>query len=701
MSDDTQELSEKLISGEKLTEEQFINIARERFELAAEAEATSRMEELDDEKFMVGDQWPLNVKSDRLRDNRPCLTVNQIPQFVRQITNDQRQNRPAIKVNPIDEKADFDTAKVLEGIVRHIEYASCADIAVDTAFECAVRSGLGYFGLTTDYADSRSFKQEIKFRQFKDRKAVYTDPYWECPDGSDMQWGFIVSDPSRDEFTAEYPDSDASSIADWESLGESPMGWFTKSTCRVAEYYYKTYEECDLCLLSDDTEVEKEDIDKLPDGLPDGITIVSERKGIKTSVYWAKINGLEILDQTKIHGEYIPIFPVIGEEYMLDNKKVYAGIVRNLKDPQRMYNYFASAETEAIALAPKAPFIGAKGQFEGAEDKWQQANTKNQPYLEYNTISINGTPAPPPQRNVTEPAVMAITQAMQLRAQEMKATTGIYDPMLGKQNNELSGIAIQRRINQSGTATFHYSDNLSRTQRHAGRVMLNWIPKVYKGKQAIRIIGDDGEVDFAKINQIFEEDDEQMGHFLDAGKYDCAVSTGPSYQTRRQEAVASMLDLARSMPQTMQMAMDLLVRNMDWPGSQEIADRLKKMLPPQLADDKSKLDPQTQAQMTHMSQMVQQLTQQNQELMQMINMKKVEYDSKERIEYSKQQTDLTIEYMKHHAKDSQMQFETEVQMLQQRLQQANTLIPGSGGDAGNPQNMATGAPSPGQSMGVQ
>ncbi len=369
-----------------------------------------------------------------------------------------------------------------------------------------------------------------------------------------------------------------------------------------------------------------------------------------------------------------------------------------------MYNYFASAETEAIALAPKAPYVGAAGQFEGHEEKWQTANTKNHPFLEYNVKSSNGVDAPPPQRNVTEPAVMAITQAMQLRAQEMKSTTGIYDPMLGKQNNELSGVAIQRRINQSGTATFHYGDNLSRSQRHAGRIILNWIPKIYNSKQAVRIIGEDGQIDFAKINQAFKEGGEEKGHFLDHGRYDCTVSTGPSFQTKRQEAVASMLDLARSLPQTMQFSLDLLVRSMDWPGANEIADRIKKMLPPQLTDDKDPVPPQAQAQIKHLSQIVQTLTAQNSEYLEAIKTKAMEIASDERIALSKQETDLRIELMKHQAKDGQIQFQEAMNHIDRRLGLLNIEQPiaGSGGNAGMPQdinqpaggNAAQGAPQP-------
>lgn len=703
MDDVSKAKSVKLTQDEPLSKEDFLKVAKDRFKLCLEAEAESRREELDDVKFMVGDQWPLNIKSERQRDMRPCLTINQCPQYVRGITNDQRQNRPAVKVNPADDKASLDTATILQGMVRHIEYASDGDIAIDTAEEWAVKSGLGYFALCTDYASPLSFQQEIKFRQLDDRFAVFTDPYWTKPDGSDMQFGFIVSDPSREEFLTEFPTSELSEMSDWEAMGVNSPNWFTKNTCRIAEYYYKTYEDVEVVLLSDGREVERDDIDKLPEGLADGVREVSKRIAKKPKIKWAKINGVEILEENEILGEYIPIIPVIGEKQVVDNKKVYAGIIRHLKDPQRMYNYFASAETEAIALAPRAPYVGAAGQFEGHEEKWQTANTKNHAFLEYNPQSLNGKDAPPPQRNVAEPAVQAITQAMVQRAQEMKATTGMYDAALGKQSNEIAGVAIQRRIQQSNLATFHFIDNLARSQRHAGRIMLSWIPKIYNTAQAVRIIGDDGEVDFAKINQIFEEGGENKSHFLDQGRYDCTVSTGPSYQTKRQEAVASMLDLARSLPQAMQVGLDLLVRNMDWPGAQEIADRIKKTLPPQLVDDKSQpIPPEAQQQMSHMNQMIQQLIKQNQEYMQIIGTKQVEAQSKEKIEKLKAQTQLQTEWMKHHAKDSQIQFQAENDLIHKSIDQSLPINGAGGLPAATPSmNNGTGPSLPGQTMGGQ
>lgn len=654
----------------ELSDEEIINIAKERFRLCQEAESENRSEELDDQKFMIGDQWPSNIKADREQDRRPCLTINRIPQFVRQVTNDQRQNRPSIKINPVDDGASKETAKVLEGMVRHIEYNSHADIAYDTAFESAVKSGIGYFRLVTEYENEMSFQQAIKIKLIKDRFSVYMDPYYQEPDASDAEFGFVFEDMSKDEYKIQFPKSKATSMTDWESLGNSTADWISLNSIRVAEYYYKVYEDVEICLLSDKSVIEKKDLEKLPDGLPEGVRVVSERRALLPKIKWVKINGLEVLDRTDIPGKWIPIIPVIGEEQVIEGRRILSGIIRHAKDPQRMYNIWKSAQAEMIGLAPKAPFIGMAGAFEGYEDKWKTAGTRNHAFLEYNPKAIDGTPVTMPQRSAVEPPIQALTAASSEAADDMKATTGVYDATLGNKSNEQSGVAIQRRNIQSQTSNFHFMDNLSRSIRHGGRILINWIPQIYDTATAARIIGENGEVSFVQINQVFQEAGEDKAHFLDLGTYDATVSSGPSYETKRQEAVASMLDLTKSIPQAMQMGLDLIIGQMDWPGSEQLADRIKKTLPPNItADDKDQkaISPQIQQQLQQMSQVIQGLTQHLDQSTKIIEQKSLELASKERIALSEQKTQLAIELMKHNQKDAEFIFNKETEHIDRQI----------------------------------
>lgn len=684
-------------------DDELIKIAKQRFNLAVEYETQNRIEELDDQRFMTGDQWPSNIRADRELDKRPCLTVNRLPQFVRQVTNDQRQNRPSIKVNPCDSQSDGDTAKILQGMIRHIEYNSHADIAYDTAFEYAASSGIGYFRICTDYSDPMSFQQEILIKRIKDRFSVYMDPFYQEPDGSDANWGFVFDDMSDDEFRAEYPKAKLSSMTDWGGLGEHEGLFIKKGTVRIAEYYYKTWQECDIVLLSDKRVFEKKD---LPDpesengGLPDGIRIISTRKAVIPKVKWAKINGLEVLERTDIPGMWIPIIPVIGEEFIVEGKRILSGILRSAKDPQRMYNYYASAATEMIALAPKAPFIGAEGQFEGFEEQWETSNTRNHAYLQYKPKSNGGVPVPAPQRTQFSPDVQAITSERQQASDELKAVTGIYDSTLGNRSNEQSGVAIQRRNTQSQVSNFHYIDNLSRSLRHTGRILINWIPKVYDTTQAVRIIGDDGEVKFEEVNKVITTPTgDRKYRFLDSGTYDCTVDTGPSFQTKRQEAVGSMIDLSRAAPAAMANALDILVRHMDWPGSNQIADRIKRSLPPQITADDDKdmqIPPAVQQKISQYSMMVQQLSKQLDESSEIIKTKRLETESRERIAILQQETVLTVEFMKHHAKDAQLVYQTEVANYHKRLDMIGINEPVGMGPGDQPQQQPSGPQQPGQ-----
>jgi hypothetical protein len=656
------------------SEESVLETAKARFKLAAEAEDKVRREALDDLRFSAGEQWPEDVKAQRAADKRPCLTINRLPQSIRQVTNDQRQNRPSIKVYPVDDQADIETAKILQGLVRHIENNSNADVAYDTAFDGAVRKSFGYFRIVTDYCDPMSFDQEIKIKRIRNAFTVYFDPSSQEPDGSDANWAFVVERMSKDEYKSRYKDSELASMEDWKSIGDSDALWTQENECIVVEYFYKSFKEVTLLQLTDGQVIVKEELtDEMSQQLAlEGLSVANERKSVMPAIKWAKINGEEILDETDWPGQWIPIIPVIGDELDVDGERVLESLIRHAKDPQRQYNYFASSETEAIALAPRVPFIGAEGQFEGHENKWSQANVRNFAFLEYKAKTIAGQLAPAPQRQVFEAPVQAITQARMQAAEDLKSTTGIFDASLGAQSNEKSGIAIQRRNLQAQTSNFHFIDNLSRSIRHAGRIIVDLIPKIYDAPRTQRIIGDEGDQQIVRINQIFEKNGQEVIYDLSKGKYDVIVDTGPSFATKRQEARESMVDLARSIPQIGQFAPDLLMKVMDFPMSQELAERMKKSLPPGIAEDKDDkkqaIPPEAQQQMQQMDQMIQQLTEQLKARTEQAEAKTLELESKERIEFAKLETHAAIELAKLESKEALTSLQAQIAELDRRQQ---------------------------------
>lgn len=686
------------------SKEKLLETARERFRLAEEAERRIREVALDDLKFRAGEQWPQQMKMERELDHRPCLVINRIPQFIRQITNDQRQNRPSIKVYPVDDKGDVETAKIYQGLIRHIEYNSGADAAYDTAFEGAAIKGFGYFRIITDYVDPTSFEQEILIKRIRNHFTVYIDPNSKEPDGSDMNWAFIFEDVPKDDYKAEYGESELAGMDDWSSIGDAHKGWVTKSTCRIAEYFYKEFQEIDICQIESGASIAKSELEQLyPEGIPDGL-IIQERRAKVPVIKWCKINGLEILEETEWPGRWIPIIPVYGDELDIDGEVIREGVIRHAKDSQRMYNYWKSTETETIALAPKAPFIVAEGQIPREyEPLWKTANKKSHAFLPYKPTDHKGQLVPPPQRNSFEPPVAAITNASLHAAEDLKATTGIYDAALGAKSNETSGVAIQRRNQQAQTSNYHLIDNLTRSIRHCGRIIVDLIPKIYDTARAARIIGEEGEQEVIRINEEFEHRGRKVHYNLGVGKYDVVVETGPSFATKRQEAAVSMEGLAKAYPQIMQVAGDLMVKNMDWPGASEIAERLKKTLPPGIAEDKDKkpIPPEVQAQLSQMDQMIAALTEQLQAATETINTKKLELESKERIEFAKLETQLELEKLKQAQQFAIDSVNRQIADLQRRQELLGIYEPIAGTNEGTneTQEQLTGELSPGTTMG--
>lgn len=617
-------------------DEKLLQHARERFKVASEAEESIRRESLEDLRFRAGEQWPENIKIERQNSGRPCLTINRIPQFLRQVTNEIRQNRPSIQVNPVDDMADPETAEILQGIMRHIEVTSDADVAYDTAAEHAATFGFGYIRVITDYVDERSFDQEIKIERIRNPFSIYFDPECEKTDYSDARWAFVVQDIERDEFKKLYPKSELSGLPDMQSVGDQAPGWITGKSVRIAEYWHIDYADQELAMLDDGSVVPA-------DQVPEGMQVLRTRTVQVPTVYWCKINGLEVLEKREWPGRWIPIVPVLGDEVIVNGDRQLFGVVRFARDPQRMYNYWATAETEMIALAPKAPFIGAAGQFEGFERQWQSANTRNFPYLEYKPISHAGVAIGAPQRQVYEPPIQAISHARMQANDDLKATTGIYDASLGARSNEQSGRAILARQREGDVANFHYADNLARSIKHLGRIVLDLIPQIYDAPRVMRIIGTEDQERVVQINAPTLDKGVERIYDLSVGQYDVTVSVGPSFSTKRQEAVDSMMQLAQAYPPLMQVAGDLMVKNMDWPGAAEIAERLKKLLPPNLQEGEEKeqqVPPAVQAQMAQMTQQNEQLSQALNQATDDIRTKRLELESRERIEAMKAQTEL-------------------------------------------------------------
>jgi hypothetical protein len=595
----------------------ILTVARARLDMAVSALAESREDEIDDLRFYAGSpdnhwQWPADVLATRgavqgqTINARPTLTINKLPQHVRQVTNDMRQNRPGAKVIPVDDNADVEVADIFNGMIRHIEYISDADVAYDTACENQVSYGEGYITLMTEYCDENTFDQDIKIGRIRNSFSVYMDPLIQDPTGADAKYCFITEDLTKAEYERQYPD--AAPISTLQSLGvgdQSISNWLNEDTVRIASYYYIDYDKTKLNLYPGNQSAfagTPED-DQLKEyyGKP-----IKSRISERPRVMYCKINGYEILEQKEWAGKWIPVIRVIGNEFEVDGRIYISGLVRNAKDAQRMYNYWVSQEAEMLALAPKAPFIGYGGQFEGYEDKWKTANTNNWPYLEVNPDVTDGQGAvlPLPQRAQPPMASSGLLQAKAGASEDIKSTTGQYNASLGMGSNERSGKAILARQREGDVGTYHYGDNLTRAVRHVARQLVDLIPKIYDTQRIARIIGEDGETKMVKINpdqpQPVNKIVNEQGIVIEkiynpgVGKYDVVATTGPGYATKRQEALEAMAQLLQGNPQLWQVAGDLFVKNMDWPGAQEMSKRFAKTIDPKFLSD-GEDDPALQA----------------------------------------------------------------------------------------------------------
>jgi hypothetical protein len=600
-------------------DESFLEDARALFDKAAEAEDENRKDAVDDLKFArLAQQWPDRIKEHRQREHRPCLTINKCPAFIRQVVNDARQNKPAIKVRPVDSAADLKTAEVMSGLIRNIEYTSNAEVAYDTATDFAVTMGFGYIRVKVDYAHDDTFDKDLLIERVANPFSVYGDPASEAADSSDWNHAFVTKMLEKDEFGALYKGADE---VDWADVGYGDLSqpWFEDDFVMVAEHWKREVAEKKLLMLSDGTPIPEEAFLEHRDEfaaigvMPAGPERMVRGHKIK---HWL-MTGAEVLEENDWPGRYIPIIPVYGEEVNSEGKRYFRSLIRDAKDAQRNFNYWRTSATELVALAPKAPFIGEEGAFDVDPEKWASANVESHAYLEY------ARGKGPPQRQPFAGVPAGALQEALNSSDDMKAIMGLHDASLGARSNEVSGRAIIARQREGDVSTFHFLDNLSRAIRHTGRVLIDLIPHVYTGERVIRVLGPEGAVSKVPLNVPIVDQAQHPGqaepgqtqqpgapggqadapapqiYNFTMGKYDLAVETGPSFTTRREEAATQMIELMRAFPAAASVLGDLLAKNLDWPGADEIAKRLQSINPAA-----QKGNPE----MARMGQMIRQLT---------------------------------------------------------------------------------------------
>ena len=522
-----------------------------------------------------GAQWDQKSFEARKRRNKPALQIDQLTQFVNQVSNDIRMNTPSINVIPHSGGADIETAEIFQGKIRDIEQSSNGDDAYDYAVNSAIKGSIGFLRVDHRYKDDESFAQELYIERVVNPFSVMIDPSSVAPDGSDAKCGWVLDEISKEEFEKKYKGFAPVSFQTKSSIGDD------KEKITLCEYFEIEEELINIAKLEDGSVVE----------VADGEKYSEVREVVRSVVKRYHLSGEDVLKETTFPGKYIPLVPVYGEEAWRDGKRCLHSLIRKAKDPQRRYNFWASTEAELLMKSPKATVIAVGGTTEAyAED---YIDPDNAIVLRYDQTDARGNPAPAPQINPGPQIPSGIVNAMQRAAEDIKSTLGLYNAFIGQRSNETSGVAIKQRKMEGDRAVYHFGDNLVRSITHVGRILVSAIPVIHSEQEIIRIVGKEESSEEVGINGALVEGQERS-FFLAEGKYNVSVTTGASYATMREEAAEFFQQVIQSQPQLIEVAGDLMFKFMDFPGAQALSERMKKLVPPHLLEEEAE-DPSVMA----------------------------------------------------------------------------------------------------------
>ena len=641
--------------------------ALKRFKLTADAESPQRTREQEDLRFVDWDeQWPADAKATREGQQanggipgvpaRPMLTINKLRQPVQQVVNQARSSRLMLQFAPKGHGASQRTAEIFEDVARAVQIDSRAHLARNWAFERAVKCGRGAYRIITQPIEraardgewtAEDFDLEIAYKRVLNQASVYFDPFAVEPDWSDGEWCFVTEDLPLERYKRQFPDSQMASMDDGEltAVGDDNGGWVSgddeqSRTVRIAEYFYVEHDTKTVYALSNGQFAEsKKD-------LPPGVEVVGQRELDNRTVSWCKLNAVEILEEGEWDGSYIPVIPVIADETNINGERRWQGLVRPARHAQQSYNYMRSAQVEGVGLAPKAPFIAYAETIEPYQQWWDQANTRNFPYLPVKFVrDATGNALPPPSRSAVEPAIQAITLAAHEASDDIHATTGVPPVAMGQLDpHERSGKAIQALQAQADLGSSAYLDNLAgMSMQYEGKILRDLIPRVFdRPGRVVAAIGADDERQLVMLNTLFTRDEngtpqptqnpKQPGveyYDLKGGEYSVAVKVGKSYTTRLDQQRTMLLELGQAMPQVMPAFADIIAEDSDIPGGQRVADRIRKITGMGNENQGTQADPQQmQMQLQQAQQQMQQMQQMLQQLMQEKQSKTIESQAK-------------------------------------------------------------------------
>jgi hypothetical protein len=618
-----------------------LELMRHRFKAAEEAETLDRVAAMECIEFYFGRQWAANVLQQR--EGRPSLTLNKLPAIMRQILNEELQNPPSIEITPEGDGATDESAEAKQGLAKHVELHSQAELAYSNAFLYMVLGGFASWRVDHDYIP-RSFDQDLFIRPIFNPFAVYWDPASIEPDKSDARFCFVVLDLGTDAFKDQYPNSELSGLNDFEGIGNRAPGWVWKDGCRVVEYFYTECEDATLVKLVDGRIV-------YDDEIPDGARIATDddgepisRKDTRRRVFCAHSNGVEWLRKPeKLPTSHIPIVTVLGERLWISDEGRFRvkGAVHDLMEAQRMFNYNSSAITETMALGARANWIATVEQIDPFMDLWASANQRNISVLPYHNVPG----IPPPTKISSEPPIQGMSAVRMQSEQDLRSISGVYDATAAGSGltQPESGKAVLARRWQTSTGNVHWTKHLAVGIKRTAEILLDYFPHIYDTGRVMRILGKDRQEKQIYVHSGRPETVPPMlpdgiADVIDlsTGRHSVTVSINKNYDSMQQETVQLMLSLIEVNPALAPILADLVIGEMNFPNKQAFVDRLQRALPPGLQDQKGPADPnQVMAQNAQLMQSNQKMMAQIQQLTQMLQTKALEGQSRERIEAMK------------------------------------------------------------------
>lgn len=575
-----------------ISQEEIFLEAKDRLQIALDADAVAKNRERAKAAILFREgigHWDSEYVT-TASQNTPELTINLTDALVRRVVNNIKQQRPRGKAHPVGDGADVETAEIINGIGRHVEYRSEASVAYDQSADSSVTAGFGYCRLLAEYEASDSFRKDLRILPIRNIFTVYMDPGAILPAGQDMNWCLISTKMKRTEYKRLYPKADN---AQWNNVGREADNeeWEDKEEIRLAEYF-RIREKVETLHRVQNAQGEEQSVfesDLAPKEREKLASLsLEKRDAMRRRVEWFRLNGTKVVERAQLPGTTIPVFRCEGNVADIDGKVMRRGMVEAMMDPQRMVDYGETAKIKRLGLSPQSPWVVAEGQLDG-HPEWDDDNRAAHTVLTYKPVTVMTAQGeqvlPPPQREPPAQVEAGFSEFVQNMRTNLLAVAGMpNEPGQDMQGQVVSGKAISKRQGLSDQSHFQYYDNLTLMIAQVWRCMLEWIPVVYSEPGRIaRVIGEDGTPDMKTLNESVDEGGEQIiRNNLTVGRYDVVMDTGPGYETRREEGSENLIALlqvealAEIIAKT---APDLVFRSIDHPYMQEIADRLMANTP--------------------------------------------------------------------------------------------------------------------------